>query len=117
MLPVDNRWKKDCVRYDSLLQLLASLPLKQRLIRHNWIIIAGQPVKLYYNFLAISLSSQSRNSFFLFQSRPRRLPGGAEGGHQEGLQCEGRGRDDPNTLGRIRGEPGGSETSGGARVS
>ena len=35
-------WKKDCVRYDSLLCCNFSLPLTQRLITHNWIIIAAK---------------------------------------------------------------------------
>ena len=32
------------------------LPLQQRLIAHNWIIITGHPVKLSYNFLTLTLS-------------------------------------------------------------
>ena len=57
----------------------------------------------------LTCQCKSKIHCILVQGCQGRLPGRPEGGHQEGLQLQGRGRHDAHTLGRLRGELGGSQ--------
>lgn len=48
---------------------------------------------------------------------PGRLPGRPEGGHAEGSERPGRGRDDSDLMGRLPRKPGGAPAHRGQRVS